>query len=134
MSGYYDSAQICLNGHVINENYHEYPSHNQNHCDKCGEQTIFKCPKCSTEIRGHYEVSGIGDLTGSYQAPNFCHACGNPYPWIQKKIEAAKEMAEELDELNDEEKQKLKLSLDDLIVENPKTEVAKIRFNTDFYM
>lgn len=127
MSGYYDVAQICLNGHVVNDSCREHPQHNQNYCDKCGEPTIFKCQNCQTDIRGYYHVPGI--VGGGVElAPNFCHKCGKPYPWIDRKIQAIREMADELDELTGEEKEKLKNSLDDIVAETPKTEVASLRF------
>ena len=40
----------------------------------------------------------------------------------------AKDLADELDELSDEEKEKLKATLDDLIPDTPQTEVAGTRF------
>jgi len=128
MSGYYDTAQICLNGHVINDNFHDHPVHNQDYCDKCGESTIFKCLSCQAEIRGSYEVPNVIGGGGISHAPNFCHKCGKPYPWTVKKLEAVREMMDELEELSSEEKEKLKNSLDDIVAETPKTELAGLRF------
>jgi hypothetical protein len=62
-----------------------------------------------------------------WKRPSYCHFCGTPYPWTVLKLEAAKEMAEELDELSPEEKEKLKDSLDDLTVNTPKTNLAVTR-------
>lgn len=53
--------------------------------------------------------------------------CGLAYPWMDKRLHAAKELTEELDELSDEEKDKLKASLDDLVRDTPQTEVAATR-------
>jgi len=128
MSGYYDVAQICLNGHVVNDNYREYPQHNQDYCDKCGTSTISKCQSCQAEIRGDYHVSGVIGMGGKEKAPNFCHNCGKPYPWTAKKIEAVREMTDELEGITEEEKEKLRNSLDDLVSETPKSEVAVLRF------
>ncbi|NQS89714.1 DUF2321 domain-containing protein [Patescibacteria group bacterium] len=127
MSGYYDTSQICLNGHVANDSYHEYAAHNQEYCSKCGEATIFKCQNCHAEIRGDYKTRNVIGV-GVRKAPNFCHKCGKPYPWTDKKLEAAREMIAELDELSEDEKKKLDNSLDDLISETPKTEVAGLYF------
>jgi hypothetical protein len=44
------------------------------------------------------------------------------------KLEAAKELVEELDGLDAEERRLLKQSLDDLMTDSPKTEVAGLRF------
>ncbi len=127
MCEFYDTAQICLNGHAINHAYHLYPEHNQDFCDKCGELTIFKCQNCETEIKGVYNVKGVIGYRPD-KAPNFCHKCGKPYPWTVKKLDAIREIADELEELSTEEKEKLKNSLDDIIVETPKSEVAGLRF------
>ena len=35
--GYYHTAQICLNGHVITDSYDKNPEFRQNYCDKCGQ-------------------------------------------------------------------------------------------------
>ena len=45
-----------------------------------------------------------------------------------RKIQAAKDLADELDELSNEERQKLKSNLDDLYKDTPQTEVAVTRF------
>ncbi len=52
--GRYDTAQICMNGHIINSMSKSHPEHNKEFCDKCGARTITKCPHCNTPIRGHY--------------------------------------------------------------------------------
>ncbi len=127
--GYYDAAQVCANGHVVNDNVHLHPEHNQPFCSICGEATKTKCDKCNTEIRGSYEVPNVAVIgPGMQTPPSFCHNCGQAYPWAKKRLQAAKDLADELDELSDEEKQKLKASLDDLIRDTPQTEVAGTRF------
>jgi hypothetical protein len=44
------------------------------------------------------------------------------------KLEAAKELADELDSLSAEEKEALKKSLDDIVRHTPYAEVASLRF------
>ncbi len=128
MSGYYDTAQICLNGHVTNDNFRKYPVHNTDHCPKCGEPTIVQCPSCKSDIRGSYEIDGVFAVGGEFPAPAFCHKCGNAYPWTEKRLQAAKALADEFDELSSDEKEKLKGSLDALVRESAMTEVAGVRF------
>jgi hypothetical protein len=125
---FYDTGQICLNGHVINDNYHLHPQHNQRHCNKCGEPTIIRCQRCDAEIRGSYEVPGVAVVAASAPAPAFCHECGQAYPWTQKRLETAKCLAEEFDQLDEAEIQALKGTLDDLVRETPKTELASFQF------
>lgn len=127
LSGYYDVAQICRNGHVITSHYNNCPAHRQEFCDQCGEPTLTKCESCGTAVRGNYDVPGVA-TNSLYATPTFCHACGKPYPWTLQKLQVAKELVGELDSLEDAEKQSLKQSLDDLIRDTPKTDPAFYRF------
>ena len=52
--GRYDTAQICINGHIINSMSISKPEHNKKFCDKCGEPTITNCQNCNAPIRGYY--------------------------------------------------------------------------------
>ena len=124
--GYHDVAQICLNGHVITENAQRSPEFRKKFCDKCGEPTTTQCPKCNAPIQGEYHVEGVVAIGFNPVAPNFCHECGQPYPWTQRRIDAAKALAEDFEDLSNDERQKLKQSLDDLYRDSPNTEVAAV--------
>jgi hypothetical protein len=87
---YYDLAQICQNGHVINSMARDYPNSNQDHCDRCGDPTIVACPSCNSGIRGHYHVPGVIGFS-QYTAPAFCYKCGKPFPWTAAGLTAAEE-------------------------------------------
>ena len=126
--GWFDAAQICLNGHVVNSAVKKYPEFNKAFCEICGQPTITKCPNCGAEIRGEYHSSVLSIGGSYYKAPAFCSNCGSPYPWTKSRIEAAKELADELDSISDEEKEILKKSIDDLIRDTPRTEVAAVKF------
>ncbi len=120
----YDVAQICLNGHVITSYYRDEHEDAKNFCDECGKPTIINCQKCESPIRG-------GDLempSDLLEAPAFCDNCGEPYPWTKTKIEAAKELAQELENISQEEKDILSKSIDDLVSDTPKTPLAVSRF------
>jgi len=127
LAGYYDTAQVCRNGHVITSHYNNCPSHRQEFCDQCGESTLTKCENCGTGIRGNYDVHGVATAS-PYVTPSFCHACGRAYPWTTQKLQVAKELVDELESLDQAEKQALKQSLDDLVRDTPKTEPAFYRF------
>ena len=120
----YDTAQICVNGHVVNLSYHDGPQFRRDFCVDCGARTIITCPSCNTEIVGHYR-----NHTGLEppMTPRFCTACGRPYPWIHARIAAAKAMADELDGLSDAERITIKASIDDIAADTPMTEVAVVR-------
>lgn len=124
---YYDTAQICLNGHVINYMAASYPLSNQKFCAVCGSRTITECPCCNSPIRGAFHVARVV-RSHRYNKPSYCHNCGNPFPWSIASLEAAKELADELDELSKEEQQQLKDTFPDLTKNTPKTVVAETRF------
>lgn len=120
----YDVAQICLNGHVITE-FAAKPDYRQDFCAKCGARTITACEACRKDIRGYLHGSGF---FGEYDRPAFCQYCGQPYPWSASALAAAREIADELDNLNPEEREALKGTLDDLVRDSARTSVAVLRF------
>ena len=64
----------------------------------------------------------------SYHPPKFCFSCGEAFPWTAAKIEAARELANELDELSTGERQVLRSAIDDLTSDTPRTELAAHRY------
>ena len=128
MSGnWYDTAQICTNGHVITSSLITMPEVGQKFCKKCGAPTITKCQICNAPIKGSYNQEGRL-LLPDYELPSFCPDCGKPYPWTEAKLKAAKELFDELDNLSPEERELLKNSLDDIVQDTPQTTVAATRF------
>ena len=125
-SKHYDVAQICINGHVINAASLRNPHRSQKFCSLCGAQTIDSCQKCQNQIRGHFVREN--QILGVYSRPAFCLECGNAYPWTEAALIAARELAQELDGLNPEEKELLKESLEDIVRDTPRTSVAVTRF------
>jgi hypothetical protein len=126
----YDTAQICKNGHVVNDCAGTMPEFNSPHCSQCGQETISTCPKCKTAIRGMYHSSGVIVGGGTRPAPPFCFQCGSPYPWTESRLSAAREYLRELDRLTENEKGVVSRSLDDLVRDTPNTPVAALRFKT----
>lgn len=124
----YDVAQICLNGHIVNDSVRNYPQHSKYFCDKCGAKTITSCQNCKFDTQGHYRVSGVLSLESSYSVPAFCYNCGNPYPWTELKIQTAHELVQEIENLSDEDKNILTQSIDDIVKDSPKTTLAATRF------
>jgi hypothetical protein len=125
--GYYRTAQICLNGHVINDSADAYPEMNQTFCKECGQPTITNCSKYNQPIRGCYYEPGCF-FGGHYTPPAFCCNCGQPYPWTEAKLEAAKALIEDDEQLGLDEKGILSSALSDLIVDTPRTQLAISRF------
>jgi hypothetical protein len=125
--GEYDTAQICLNGHMINDTATKYPLQNSPFCSKCGSETIMACRNCQTRIYGAYV--GDGALTGLHSAPvpAFCRACGKAFPWTATRIEAARMLADETD-LSSDDREQLKSTLLDLVRDSPQTTLATTRY------
>jgi hypothetical protein len=123
----YDTAQICLNGHEVNSCSASQPEFNADFCKDWGARTIRSCLSCSAAIRGYFHVPGVLSA-GGLDVPAHCHACGKPYPWTDAKIQAAKELSDELSELNEEEREQLKKSIDDIVADTPRTPLAATRF------
>jgi hypothetical protein len=122
----YDVAQICLNGHVINDCARWSPELNQDHCEKCGEPTTTECQSCGSEIRGR--LLGPGIIHVQFFVPSYCWKCGKPYPWTERRLRAAKQLADELEELEPADRDELKASIDDLAKDSPAAELAGKRF------
>lgn len=80
-------------------------------------------------IPGDYHIEGGVGAIARYSRPSFCYQCGNPFPWTQARIAAAKDLADELD-LPETERETLKSTIDDLSSDTPRTEVGVLRFKT----
>ena len=130
----YRKAEVCLNGHPTTGDVEHSGEHTSQYCSDCGAKTIRVCSSCQKSIRGSwymdtenygFELIQIGPYT---KAPAYCHACGNAYPWTQTALDSAKELVEELDQLDRNEKDKLNGSIGELVQDSPKSQVAAVRF------
>ncbi len=124
----FDVALICNNGHEINIFATMQTDRNQKYCIECGAKTIFKCDNCGQLIKGGRLLSLQHWVDSEFSFPNFCRHCGAPYFWMASKLNAAKELAEEISSLSSAELEQLKNSIDDIVTDTPKTSVAAIRF------
>jgi len=66
-------------------------------------------------------------LSANYTPPGFCVYCGDPYPWTQARLRAARQLAHELDTLTIQDRAILSSSIDDLITDSPLSGVAATR-------
>ena len=127
----YGNAQICLNGHIIT--YKANDLHLiQNFCPTCGQKVIIRCDNCETPIRGGIRYESQIDppyryYSNPYVRPAYCYNCGHPFPWTRSAQQAAFELVE-LSPLNDSEKSELKSSIDNLLIDSPKTSVSVTKF------
>jgi hypothetical protein len=127
---WYDVAQICRDGHVLNDKSKALPEHNQRRCDKCGSEVIDACPQCNTAIRGQFHNPNSRFVMPPIAAPAFCHECGKPYPWTESKLDAARELVGQLEILDIPEKTLLNASIEELVRDTPKAPAAAIRFRS----
>ena len=74
----------------------------------------------------NYHVEGV--ISMDDPVPVYCHSCGNAYPWTHTAPNSAKELVEELDQLDREEKDKLNGSIGELVRDSPQAQVAAVRF------
>ena len=123
-----DYAQICENGHIINDSVNKNPQNNAKYCKMCGAIVIERCEACNAPIKGQYYKQGkLGyENIETIQLPKFCDECGEPYPWTKAEIEAMEELVA-LSELDEEEKKEFCRAIKDVISENPKTRTAAIK-------
>lgn len=126
-ASHYDGAEVCLNGHVINDRAASRPEVNQPFCSRCGARTIRACPGCGASIRGHLHIPRIAYSGLPMSAPAHCHNCGDAYPWFAERLLAAKELAREMMWLNEDDRALLERSLDDIVRDTPRTGAAAMR-------
>lgn len=121
-----DTAQVCLNGHLINDSVHRMPEYSRDYCGECGEKTITNCQKCQNRILGHHYVDGLADFT-ALVVPKHCESCGRMYPWTETAYQALGELLAEQNSLSQKEKHELEESFKSVTTDNPKTEIAAFR-------
>jgi hypothetical protein len=63
-----------------------------------------------------------------YTPPLFCHNCGTPFPWTQRKIDAAVELTEVTTNLSGDEVKQFRSDLEELTKNTPKMQVSAYRF------
>lgn len=123
---WYDTAQVCLNGHTITECASLAPERMSAFCEECGASTITQCPSCNQPIRGRYYVPELASWS-EYKPPAFCPNCGRPYPWTERRLAIARSMAESLPGLSGDERDLLTTDLNDLARDTPATPLAVSR-------
>jgi hypothetical protein len=125
----YDVAQICINGHLITSTVTTSPQRAKDFCDRCGGRTISRCEECTAPIRGAYCYYRFGRLvTDSItRIPAFCQKCGKAYPWTESKLDAARDLADQLG-LDIPERTLLEKSIEEIIRDTPRAAAEAIKF------
>jgi len=113
----YYSGQICLRGHVQSSDG-KNPVEKGEYCQQCGDAVINACPRCEAPIRGQDL-----HLTSDYARPSFCYKCGRPYPWMEDRLQTAKDLLDNDDKLSLEEREKL-WDLLKYVMSDPKSDLV----------
>ena len=113
------APRICLNGHVISArasgaliNRPGLRCRAEGFCPDCGQAVVGDCEDCGEPLRS-FE-----------RKPLYCPACGKPYPWTRRAVDAAQALASELEGLSVEERTQLASSVEDVVADTPRTTVA----------
>lgn len=125
------TAQICINGHVITHSIEDLPHLSRKFCKDCGESTITVCQYCNESIEGRYSGPNawMSGPHAPYHPPSYCDNCGKPFPWTEMRINTAKELIAEIENLSTEDKDVLTKGIDEIVKESPKTESAAYKFS-----
>ena len=131
----WDVALICQSGHLVNDRSRGDPARNAERCSTCGSQTITACPGCREPIRGFYYTQtdhppGASPGTPLGRVPQYCEACGRPFPWTERAMSAARLLIRELAALDSYERDLLRRSIDHIVRETPQTPMAILRIRT----
>jgi hypothetical protein len=124
---WFDVAQICLNGHLVNPQVVAAPDLNQDFCVRCGARTITACEQCRTPIPGASRIPGILSPSDASR-PAYCPGCGSPFPWTEQRLLQAYALADDLEQLTPKERELLKQSIDELLADGPHAQLASVRF------
>jgi len=120
----FSQAAICTRGHIITSSLAWHPA--DPFCGECGAEVLTKCPHCATGIRGFHDIEG-GFVLAEPEAPGFCFHCGQPFPWTAERLSAAKELADEAEDLTHDQREAVKKALDDISSDGPRTELGAAR-------
>lgn len=122
----FKTGQVCLNGHQITGDIEK--STTSKFCARCGEATISKCQSCGSGVRGDRVIRGdFGGTRIGMHVPAFCVDCGTPFPWTERAVSAAKELADEIEDIDEGERERAKASFIALASDTPQTTVAATR-------
>jgi hypothetical protein len=127
-AAHYLTALVCEEGHLITDRAEKSPLGTVPFCQRCGSQTLSKCPSCSAPIRGDYWAPGVLAMKSSYRKATYCYNCSAPMPWTANALEAAEALAADLDTLSEEERETLQGTLSDLLADTSMTKVSAGRF------
>jgi hypothetical protein len=63
-----------------------------------------------------------------FHPPAYCRFCGNAFPWTERRIRAAIELATEIGGLSGDDADEFEQSVKDIVQDTPRTQVGASRF------
>jgi len=130
LEGNFYPAQICLHGHVITADGHDLIGadgrvgiRKDEHCQKCGSRCVTHCESCKAPIRGKRTMSHEDYVRPSFVPPSFCYNCAKPYPWMEDRLQTARELLWNDDKLSIEERESL-WGLLQYVMSDPKSDLV----------
>lgn len=130
LEGNFYPAQICLHGHVITADGHHLIGadgrvgiRKGEHCQKCGNRCVTHCESCEAPIRGKRTMSHEDFVRPSFVPPSFCYNCAKPYPWMEDRLQTARELLWNDDKLSLEERESL-WGLLQYVMSDPKSDLV----------
>jgi hypothetical protein len=121
----FDTAQICFNGHIINDAARAVPADSKPFCPKCGTATITTCPACAAAIQGTRRDGSSSH--GLYSPHAHCHSCGAAFPWTAARLRALSELLAMTD-ASLEDQAALRDTFPALAAESPGTPIAVLKW------
>lgn len=122
---WYDTMQVCTNGHLITRYAASQPEGKQDFCSTCGAKTITACAGCNADLRGHRHVPAVF-CADRAPPPDYCIGCGIALPWQAAKLENMAEVLH-LSGVSEGDIDIVKAALPDITRETPKSDAATLR-------
>lgn len=121
-----ETAQVCLNGHLITARAVSQPESRRERCPHCNEVTISECLACNAAIPGWQPGAAVYGARKAYRVPNFCANCNQSHPWLLRTLRDVSRTYRKLP-LTLEENAVLKADLLHLVIETQRSILAARR-------
>jgi len=125
----FDIAQVCENGHLVNNSTISLPKNNSAKCGVCDGKTIVACPNCQESIPGSLLSSTSFDIE-NFDVPAYCHHCGELYPWTNTKVNGVVALFVDKNIIPVNEKPHLIAMMMDLVTNSHNNKLASLHVKT----
>lgn len=91
----------------------------------------MECPECKALIRGKYHIPQVVGFY-NYSLPHYCYNCGHAFPWTERALDAATQLANDDGSLSDEEKKEFAVNIKEIVRETPIAKASASRLRALF--